>query len=331
MKIKEMVSAYGSMIFGKNDYWHPEMIASSKISKDRIGEYYIDTRAKSNYPGNYDENEIPLVNLNGKDTYIPVTIAQYALGNYDKFIDTNEEIYIKIVKKCADWFIENIRELGINNKGYIHENSQEIYKIKAPWFSALAQAQAISVLSRYYNYSKEEKYLNIALELLESFEVKVINGGIFNLLNNDYFYEEYPSNIPSYVLNGFIFAIWGLLDLYIVSNNEKAKELYDKGIITLEKNINLYNIKWLNWSKYDLYPFKVKNITSIFYHKLHVEQLKAMYRLTGNDIFKVYYTKWEKSSKNIIKYLIATVYKIIHKLSVAKGSTYIPSINSTDK
>ncbi len=331
MKVKEMISAYSSMVFGKNDYWHPEMFASSKIKKDKIGEYYVDTRAKSEYPGNYDENEIPLVNLNGEDTYIPVTIAQYALGNYDRFIDTNDIKYIQIVKKCADWFIDNIIELGINNKGYIHNNNQEIYKIQAPWFSALAQAQAISVLSRYYNYSKDKKYLDSALELLKSFEVNVADGGIFNLLNENYFYEEYPSKTPSYVLNGFIFSLWGLLDLYIVSNNSKAKELYDNGIITLKNNIHLYNIKWLGWSRYDLYPFKIKNITSIFYHKLHVEQLKAMYRLTDLDIFKFYYSKWEKSSKNIIKYLIATSYKVIHKLSVAKGSTYVPSIKNEEK
>lgn len=331
MKVKEMISAYGGMIFGKNDYWHPEMIASQSVIKDKIGEYYIDTRAKSNYPGNCDENGIPLVNVNGKDSYIPVTIAQYALGNFDNFIDTNDEKYIAVVKRCADWFIDNINELGINNKGYVHDNNQEIYGIKAPWFSALAQAQAMSVLSRYYKYSNDKKYLDTALELLKSFEIEVNNGGIFNLLNNGYFYEEYPSKTPSYVLNGFIFSLWGLLDLYIVSGNIRAKELYDKGVITLEDNIQLYDIKGISWSRYDLYPFKIKNITSIFYHKLHVEQLKAMYRLTDSEIFKVYYVKWEKASKNIIKYIIATSYKILHKLSVAKGSTYVPSIKNDEK
>lgn len=331
MNIKEMISAYSSMVFGKNDYWHPEMIASSKVNKDKIGEYYIDTRAKSQYPGNHDDKDIPLVNINGEDRYIPVTIAQYALGNYDRFIDTNDEKYIKVVKKCADWFVDNIIELTLENKGYIHEHDQEIYKIKAPWFSALAQAQAISVLSRYYSYSNDTKYLSTAKEILKSFEINVKDKGIFTLLNNDYFYEEYPSEVSSYVLNGFIFALWGLLDLYIVSNDKKAKELYDKGVITLEKNIHLYNIKWLGWSRYDLYPFKISNITSIFYHKLHVEQLKAMYRLTNLDVFKFYYLKWEKSSKNIIKYLIATSYKVIHKLSVAKGSTYVPSIKNEVK
>lgn len=331
MKIKEMVSAYSSMVFGKNDYWHPKMIASKNVMKDKIGEYYIDTRAKSNYPGNYDENEIPLVNINGKDTYIPVTIAQYALGNYDRFIDTSEEKYMIIVKRCADWFVQNITEINYGNKGYIHENDQEVYGIKAPWFSALAQAQAISVLSRYYKYSDEKKYLDAALELLKTFEINVADNGIFNLLNGDYFYEEYPSNVPSYVLNGFIFSLWGLLDLYIVSNNSTAKKLYDKGVITLSNNINLYNINWLNWSKYDLYPFRIMNITSIFYHKLHIEQLKAMYSLTNLEVFKVYYTKWEKASGNIIKYIIATCYKIIHKLTVAKGSSYIPSIKNNDR
>jgi len=164
------------------------------------------------------------------------------------------------------------------------------------------------------------------MKYLSSFEKNVENGGVLASLNNNYFYEEYPSKEPSFVLNGFIFSLWGLLDLYIVGNNKCVEELYNKGLQTLENNLYLYNIKGICWSKYDLYPFKISNIASIFYHKLHVEQLKAMYNITQKPIYKDIYTRWEKAAKNPFKYWTDTGYKIIHKISVSKNSKYVASI-----
>jgi heparosan-N-sulfate-glucuronate 5-epimerase len=326
MNIKEMISAYGGMIFGKEDYWHPNMKVSKKADSKLIKDYYVDTRPKSNYPGIVDKEGIPLMEIDGKVHYSPVTIAQYALGNFDMYTDTNEEKYIEVVKKCADWFVENTINIKDDIFGLTIGWDNEIYNLPKPWISALAQGQAISVLARYYSYSKKNIYIDSAMKYLSSFEKNVENGGVLASLNNNCFYEEYPSKEPSFVLNGFIFSLWGLLDLYIVGNNKCVEELYNKGLQTLENNLYLYNIKGICWSKYDLYPFKINNIASIFYHKLHIEQLKAMYNITQKPIYRDMYLKWEKAAKNPFKYWAATGYKIIHKISVSKNSKYVASI-----
>lgn len=322
-----MIKAYSGLIFGKSDYWHPDMLVNKNISINEIGCYYVDTRPKYIYPGKFDKYEIPLVEIDNELKYFPVTIAQYALGNFDIYMDTKDQKYFNICKKCGQWFIDNLCEINTNVFGFINDYDKQMYYLKNPWLSSLGQGQAMSVLSRIYFVNKDLECLKCCEKLLNSFKVESKNKGVFTTLNGDDFYEEYPSETPSYVLNGFIFSLWGLLDYYIVSKNEVALELYQKGVKTLENNIGKYNIKFINWSRYDLYPFKIKDIASIFYHKLHIEQLKAMYYLTNEDIFKEYYIKWDKSRKNILKYVIATLYKINHKLSVKNMSNYVPSIN----
>ena len=326
MKISEMVAAYSGMIFGKTDYWHPDMLTSNNISDKSISDYYVDTRSKHDYPGKLSEEGIPILEVDGKETFFPITIAQYALGNFDMYFDTKDEKYLKIVEKCADWFVREIKEIKPGLWGYVIERAVPVYNLGSNWISCLAQAQVMSVLVRYYSVCKEEKYLEMSCRLLEAFKVSSKENGVLTYLNNGYFYEEYPSNPSSFVLNGFIFGLWGLLDLYKASGNEEAKQLYKKGVKTLKENLPLYNINKLGWSRYDLYDFKVKNITSIFYHKLHIYQLKAMYELTGEEIFKHYYERWEKQKNNMVIYLFATIYKIVHKISVRSKSVYVKSI-----
>jgi hypothetical protein len=321
-----MVKAYGGMVLGKKDYWHPDMNANTSSSTTAINCYYVDMRPKHIYEGQFDATGIPLLEFDGNLCYFPVTIAQYALGNFDKYFDTKEKKYLEITQRCAEWFVDNLRLTGKGVFGYINDHDKDIYKLKKPWLSSLSQGQAMSVLARCFSVTGKESYLASCEKLLGSFETASKDGGVFAILDGSYFYEEYPSAVPSYVLNGFIFSLWGLLDYYIVSNNEKALKLYNKGIECLEKNIGLYNIGGLNWSRYDLYPFRVKDIASIFYHKLHIEQLKAMYILTGSEEYKACYTRWERAKNNKFIYITATAYKVIHKISMRKESNYVPSI-----
>lgn len=326
MKISEMIKAYGGMIIGKTDYWHPDVHFNKNINTENMGPYYLDMRLKHTYIEKKDAEGIPLLEYDGEYCYFPTTVAQYALGNFDMYIETKNEEFFKICENCAEWFVKTISELN-GVYGYRNDVDKGIYRMKKPWFSALSQAQAMSVLARCYSVNHKKEYADTCKKLLKSFETSAENGGVLAKLDGSDFYEEYPAKIHTYVLNGFIFSLWGLLDFYIVSKDEEAKKLYQNGEATLEKNLYRYNVGHiLHWSYYDLYPFKIKDITSIYYHKLHIEQLKAMYELTGCTEYKKYYEKWERARKNIFIYVYATMYKIIHKLSVRKLSSYVPSI-----
>jgi heparosan-N-sulfate-glucuronate 5-epimerase len=51
-------------------------------------------------------------------------------------------------------------------------------------------------------------------------------------------------------------------------------------------------------------------LTSKAYHRLHIEQLKALYEMTGDDIFKNYSDQWQgylKSSKCKLKWMVRKI------------------------
>ena len=73
---------------------------------------------------------------------------------------------------------------------------------------------------------------------------------------------------------------------------------------------NLHRFDCKYWSLYDM----SNRITSPFYHKLHLAQLKVMYDLTGQKIFNDYYEKWLKYDNSFWGSKRAFVTKAIQKL-----------------
>ena len=49
--------------------------------------------------------------------------------------------------------------------------------LKTPWYSAMGQGHAISLLSRMFSYSKQDKYINSAAKALDLFEIDIKDGG----------------------------------------------------------------------------------------------------------------------------------------------------------
>ena len=325
MNILEMVKAYGGMVFGKTDYWHPDMNMNSELSLGELRKYPVAMFTKADYFGKFDQNKIPLVQVDNDLCYLPVTIAQYALGNYDRYLDTRNPESLKALMICADWFVDQLVECRPKLWGWQNEHDKDIYVLKKPWLSALSQGQALSVLARAYQEVHQAKYLETALLALKAFFVPIEQGGLVARLDEGEFFEEYPSTIPSFVLNGFIFALWGLWDLFLVSESAEAKERYEVGLKTLKEHIKDYKIGW-GWSRYDLYPFQITDIASIFYHKLHIQQLRAMYRLTQYEPFIKIAEAWERGQHNKLAYTLATGYKVIHKLSIRRKSSYVPNV-----
>ncbi|MGH8016669.1 MAG: D-glucuronyl C5-epimerase family protein, partial [Candidatus Zixiibacteriota bacterium] len=90
-------------------------------------------------------------------------------------------------------------------------------------------------------------------------------------------------------LNGFIYSSWGLLDLIRYNDNALAKELWEEGLKTMASWLPQYDMGY--WSLYHIGD-GIKNPATIPYHKLHIEQMKVMYDITGQKIFKEYADRW---------------------------------------
>ena len=86
--------------------------------------------------------------------------------------------------------------------------------------------------------------------------------------------------------NGFVYALMGIHEYYEVTKNVKALLLFQKGIEELKRHLHEYDTG--SWTRYGL----VGTMASVKYHKVHVGQMKIMYKLTGDEIFLKYYVKW---------------------------------------
>jgi len=74
----------------------------------------------------------------------------------------------------------------------------------------------------------------------------------------------------------------------IILEDEHYYNLWEKGVESLKVNLHLFDSD--GWSLYDLSLakfgfFSVKNFASPFYQRFHIELLKTMEQLTGDQVF----------------------------------------------
>ncbi len=225
----------------------------------------------------------------------PVTISHQAFEYWNKFQNGDDKSK-KLFLNCADWLVINAVDRE-NFTVWEYAFPWSSYGLNAPWISGMAQGQGIQVLARAYNLTGDMKYMNIANSSLQSFFIEVKNGGVTykNLKTGGWWYEEYP--IPNdlkeaRVLNGFIFALFGIYEYYQITGDEKAKYLFDKGIIELKNHLSDYDTG--EWTYYD----NLGKHANIMYHNVHTKQMLQLYDITQDPVFMRFYQKWKNYQDN---------------------------------
>jgi len=276
---------------------HPLFIADlSDIRDETLSHYYVHTKGQkvqAVQSGLYadppfDASGIPLVDY-GNETglqYNPVTIAQYGLDNYELFLQTQDTYYLDGFLKQADWLLMNQEE----GKWY-YRFDHPVLSLKKPWISAMSQGQGISVLMRAYQYSGERIYLESAKHAFEVFRISVKEGGISVFYEYGTWYEEYPdAESPSHVMNGHIWALFGLWDLYRVTRDPEVLYYFTRGVSALRADLDRFDTGY--WVLYDLksHCFLVDQL----YIDFKIDQLRALHAITDDSLFYQYASNWEK-------------------------------------
>jgi len=215
------------------------------------------------------------------------------LYSYSAYLDTDNKEYLDVFLKSAEWMINNVRIFSDSVALWTNDNMiYDKYNLKYGWASSYAQGFGLSVLCRAYQYSSDQRYIDIAGAVLNSFNLHYQNGGIMDIDSADHFwYLEYPADPPAYVLNGMIFGLFGIYDYCRITKSEKAKLYFDRGIETLKINLSRYDMGY--WSSYDLLYNHF--CAGYNYHKnIHISQLKILYQLSGEKIFEEYATRFTR-------------------------------------
>lgn len=278
-------------------------ISDSKI----LGDYYLDVSntvspVMSGFYGPIDSDGVPLVDYdklfehspiadkkgNYGIHYTPVTIAQYGLSLYSSHLKHSNSEYYRLFLAQANWHVDNLVAAPGNAGVWLHNFEFPIYKLHKPWVSAMAQGQGISLLLRAHQATNDRKYLEVACRAFQAFKLDIMAGGVSTRdQQGNLCLEEYPTDPASHVLNGFIFAIWGVLDYYRVTGESEAGNILEECIKTLCKNIDRY--EGFYWSKYDVLT---SENASLDYHMIHIMQLQVLAQLSGSVVLAETAERW---------------------------------------
>ena len=314
---RRIISAY--VLGGKSHltFWHETPTENPNAKPRELGEYYMEFTEKADYKGHYDAQGIPQLDYHGHIglQYNPIAIAQYGLGNYNLSCRTGGPEQEKKFFRIADWLISNLES---NSKGVSvwnhHFNWEYRDTLKAPWYSALAQGQGISVLVRAHKVSGEIRYLEAARAACVSFQRPIAEGGVaFTDESGDLWFEEYLVSPPTHILNGFIWALWGIYDFALATNEASARDLFSRGVRTLLHNLDRYDLGF--WSLYEQSGTRLPMVASSFYHRLHIVQLRVMHRLSGEAKFAEVADRWQGYMRSRSNRTRALAYKAAFKLS----------------
>jgi hypothetical protein len=264
----------------------PEPVQPFRRSNPHAG-YYLDLRSKAHGAGSPDAALALLRRLTADRIQAnPVTIAQLGLGAWQL-----GEAWHDVHAAASTWLVEEMDAGG--HLPYLFA-MPHTYRLEPPWVSAMAQGETASLLIRTARTFDEPEFRTKAVQAVSSLlqpdsqlVVSTPDGPVL---------EEYPTDPPAHVLNGWISALWGLYDVAAEIRDHGGdggpyEAAFMAGASCLASRLPSYALS-RHWSRYDVYPHPVVNIASPAYHGLHIQQLRAMAVLTSDVAFADVAADW---------------------------------------
>ena len=315
---RRIASAYLGSAQSQLTFWHETPEVNPRARTSELGEYYMRFREKADYAGHYDAAGIPLLDYRGAIglQYNPIAIAQWGLANYNCFCESGDNGRWQKTLAAADWLTANLEQ---NPRGLCVWNHHFDWDyrdtLKAPWYSGLAQGQGVSLLLRAHAQSRDAKYQRAADQAFVALTRPISEGGVlFEDAEKHLWIEEYLVDPPTHILNGFMWALWGVFDFWVARGDSAAKRIFARGIETLIYNLPRFDSGY--WSLYEQSGTRLKMLASPYYHRLHCVQLRVMFKLTGDARFMATAERWEgyaRRPSNRARALIEkSVFKLLH-------------------
>jgi peptidoglycan/xylan/chitin deacetylase (PgdA/CDA1 family) len=266
----------GADIFGSERSFAPLIGDRFNLEGHDPGGYYIDFRVKLDRP------DWPPIWLMPRDEQLHVGTVQWGLGAYERYVHGEGDQWLEAALQAGKYLI-SIQETGGAYDGtWLHWFPMpHTYLLPVPWASGITQGEGVSLLVRLYRATGEEEFAAAALRAMRPLQTPTDEGGLLADLGGGPFFEEYPSRPPSYVLNGAIFALWGVRDAARALGDAGASKLFERGLASLVLNLHRYDTG--RWSRYDLFPHPFTNLSTGSYHLLHINQLTVLGRMSPDE------------------------------------------------
>ena len=292
-----------------DDYWHIlyPVCSVEEREKDRYL-YFIDISRKAlDYKGEFgDDGVYAFLGYDGKYHLHALEIAQFGLASWLAWRKSGDAQWAdKALIQCR-WLVKNQEE---NGSWLIHHKNPLDHDLPLPWTSGMANGLAISVLVRAYWFTRDKHYLEAAVKAYDFLESRVEDGGAKRYFDHDsYVYEESVKSKLEGILNGHLFAVFGIYDLSF--DLPDCQKSFSDNMRNLKKILPKYDMGY--WSYYDLNG----EIASGFYHRLVIFQLQSL--IAYDEYFLYFSNKMKKYIGNTFFALRALYAKLSHRTKTLK-------------
>ncbi|QKJ20016.1 cell wall-binding repeat-containing protein [Microbacterium hominis] len=220
----------------------------------------------------------------------PVAYAQYGISALMEWQRTGERVWLDRAVRHA----QRLSEIRTERDGawwfpYLFPWTYYERTMTVPWWSGMAQGQALSLFVRLHAATADQRWADAAHSTWRSFLQPREDGIPWSTFVEDglLFFEEYAGNQPPLkVLNGQIFAAFGAYDYWRSTDDPEARRYVDGAATTVlaimpavrvPGGISYYCVQ-RGYCQSPLW----QNAT---YHSIHSWQLDTLARLTGDTQF----------------------------------------------
>jgi hypothetical protein len=243
-----------------------------------------------------DSSGVRMFRLAGNPTVYnhPVGQANLSIAYLDNYRRTGNTTYLRRAQANAQRLID--RRVESRGGWYfpydfdfaVHGDTTQT--LKAPWYSGMAQGVALSAFTRLYQVTHDPAWKAAADATFASLDTGPVSGepfGSWVTSTGDLWLEEYPRSPVANserVLNGHIYAAFGVYDYAQLTGSARAMRLYDGALTTVARYL-MSSFRTPQWAS--LYSLRHRLPTTT-YHQKHVLQLLYLQHQTGRPI----YTSW---------------------------------------
>jgi hypothetical protein len=296
-------------------FWHEAPEVNEARRRD-TRQYFMRFSGKAAYKGPFDEGGVPLLDYRGRigRQYNPIAIAHYGLARFNRWCESGDSSDRTAWLAASRWLVANLQPNAHGVPVWSHHFDWPYRQLlEAPWYSGLAQGNGVSMFVRAATETRDDAFADAAHRAFQSLELSVSRGGVLVTdQRGDVWIEEYIVDPPSHILNGFIWALWGVYDYAQWSRRSSASALWDACLRTLEARLDDFDTGW--WSMYEAPTDGHRMLASLYYHRLHAVQLRVLHELTGNDAFAARAARFEGYARRPISKARAFVEKAWFKV-----------------
>lgn len=246
-----------------------------------ISDLFDKEQWQDNKGRSFDEKGAHLTNLKTHT----VNACHYALFCYDEFKTTGDSAFykgfmdqVRYLRDTANYDTVDGDKIGYPYNSIFHD-------LKPPFYSALAQSEAICVLIRYYALTKDKEVLPMLVKI-KNFMIapQEIGCGTMSITPEGHvWYEEYPnSKQERQVINGFLLTVIAFHEYcQLFPDDKETRELYKESIQTVKETFKFFDTgSWLKYNRGD------GRLVANGYMKWQILEMKLLYELTNDIYFK---------------------------------------------